>query len=148
MAVLTLGTQHSSVEYRIFVASQTLGRKPGKLTICMAILATHVNMSTGQREVAQVVVKCSLFPIEGSMAGSAVRAKATIVLIILLMAGITIRGRALKNTILMARLAADFGVFPLQLESGEIMVKRSPFPIIWSVADTAICAETTLVGII
>jgi hypothetical protein len=86
MAFLTVRTEHPNVENRILVASHTLSRKSGKLTTCMAILAEYINMRTGQREIAQIVIEGSLIPIEGSMASGTVRAKAAIMLIVLAMA--------------------------------------------------------------
>lgn len=106
----------------------TLSRKPDKLTARMAIFAQNINVRSGQWEVTEVVIKGGILPIERSMAGSAVRTEATIMLVILLMAGIAISGRTLEYVVLMAFLAVHTGMFPLQFEGRQVMVKRCFLP--------------------
>jgi hypothetical protein len=100
----------------------------------MTILTKHFKVGASQREIAQVVVEGSFIPIEGSMAGSTIRTKATIMLVILAMARVTVRGCALENVILMTRFTVYPGMFTFQFESRQIMVKRSFFPIFCCVA--------------
>lgn len=65
----------------------------------MATVTGYGNMRARQRETAQVVVERYAFPIVRGMAGRALRAKLAVVFIILLVTGITIRGRALENSV-------------------------------------------------
>ena len=71
----------------------------------MAIIASHGNMCAIQGESAHVVVERDILPVFWRMTGSTISAKLTIVLVILLVAGITICGRALINASLVATLA-------------------------------------------
>lgn len=79
----------------------------------MTILTNYVKVGTSQRKIAQVVIKGSFIPIERSMAGSAICTKATVVLIVLAMARVTVRGCALENVVLMTRFTAYPGMFAL-----------------------------------
>ena len=104
------------MEIRIGVTGHTLGRKPGKLPVCVATLASYIDMGTLQGEVAAIVVEGRVLPIRRIVAGSTVCAKTTAMLIYLAVTGIAIRRCALIDTILMASLTGYPGMLPFQLE--------------------------------
>ena len=66
-----------------------------------------------QREVAAVMVKGHSIPTLWCMASGAIHAKSAVVFIILTMASITLAGRALIHTVLMAIFAGNLGMFAL-----------------------------------
>jgi hypothetical protein len=100
----------------------------------MAIFTAHLDVRPGQREVTEVVIKGNFLPIDRGMAGSTVCAKTPPVFVILLVAGIAIRRRALERVILMTFLAGYSGMFPLQFEGRQIMVEGCFFPSIGRMA--------------
>jgi hypothetical protein len=88
------------------------------------------------------------FPSGGRMATVAIWTKALFVKIIRLMAGIAIGGSTLENVIDMAGLTSCIGVFAIQLECGQIVIKGSRGPAGGFVACCTIDAITPLVGIL
>jgi len=148
MAFGAIGVERSKVEIRVGMAGYTLGREPCKLAAGMAGFTSYINVRAVQWEVAAVVVEGYLFPVKGGMAGSAVRAKATSMFIILAVAGITIAGRALINTTLVTIFASNVSMLAFQLESREIVVKGRILPAISYMAGTAICSKARRVRII
>ena len=62
------------------------------------------------------------------MTGSAVRAELATMMIIFLMTGITICGRALEYIVDVTRLAVDLSMFTLELERGQIVVELCGSP--------------------
>ena len=60
----------------------------------MALLASQPHVPAGQREGAQVVVEVGILPIRRVMTGGAIRAILPGMFVILLVAGITVHGRA------------------------------------------------------
>lgn len=63
------------------------------------------------------MIEGGIVPLRGRVTGTAIRAKFSIMLVILLMAGIAIRGRALVNIILVALFAFGPSMFPFQFEA-------------------------------
>jgi hypothetical protein len=130
------------MESWICMTGHTLSRKIRELTSSMASFAQNIDMCTGQGEIALIMVERHCFPILWGMTGSTVRAKATVVLIILSMAGKAISGCTLERVILMTFFTSHPCMFPLQLESRQVMVKRCTFPAIGSMACITSCAKT------
>ena len=87
-----LPREHTDVIVWIVMTTFACRPQSGKLTGGMALLASQAHMGACQREVAQVMVKGGVLPIGRIVAGSAIRAKLTVMLVILLMAGVAIRG--------------------------------------------------------
>ena len=114
----------------------------------MAIFAANLDVRPSQREITEVVIKGGVFPIEGCMTGSAVRTKATIMLIILLMTGIAISGCALERVILMTFLTGYPGMFPLQFEGRQVMVESCLLPPLGCMADITGRAKAQFVRIV
>lgn len=73
-------------------------------------------MRTCQRETTAAVIKRGALPIIRGMAGITLGSKLSVVFIILLMTGITIRGGALEYFVYMAIFTGSFGMFAFQLE--------------------------------
>lgn len=94
------------------------------------------------------MVKVDIIPIRQGVAGSTVCAKATVVFVILLVAGITIRGRSLKHAVLMAFFASDISMFAFQLEVRKVVIEGGILPIVWRVAGTAIHAKLPIVRVV
>ena len=105
------------MKIRVGMTGGALGRQPCKLTGCMAIFTKHFKVRPGQREVAQVVIEGGFFPVNRGVAGSTIRAEASVMLIVLAMAGITVSGRALENVVLVTPFTTHPGMFAFQLES-------------------------------
>ncbi len=82
------------------------------------------------------------------MTSRAVCAELSIVFIILLMARVTILGRAFENIILMAGFTFYFCMFVCQFKRSQIVIKFCVTPIIRIMASRAIRAELTVVFII
>lgn len=87
-------------------------------------------MPAYQWEVGFIMIEGNILPFGGTMTGGTVRAKATIMLIVLLMAGITIRRRALINIIDMASFTLHLGMGTFQFECGEIVIELGRLPAI------------------
>jgi hypothetical protein len=62
------------------------------------------------------------------MTARAVGAKCSVVFIVLLMAGITVRGRALEYVIDVALLTGDFCMFAFQFENREVVIELRGLP--------------------
>jgi hypothetical protein len=62
------------------------------------------------------MIEIGILPVGGVMAGRAIGAILTFVRIILLMAGIAVRGRALENLVNVAGLAGNLLVLTFKLE--------------------------------
>ena len=105
-------------------------------------------MRAGQREVAAVMVEIRILPVGRVMAGRAICAKLTVMLVILSVAGITVHRCCLVLSIHMTRLTANFGVFSFQFERREVMVKRCGSPAICRVTLAAIQSEAALMRLI
>ena len=130
MAFGAVCVERPEVEIRVCVTGHALCRKPGKLTVCMAILTNNVDVRPIQWEIAAVVIESYIFPTRRGMAGSTVRSKTTVMFIVLAMTGITSGGQTLVNTVLMTILASDLCMLALQFEGREGMVKFGGHPTI------------------
>jgi hypothetical protein len=148
MAGNTVRAKLASVFDRLGMTSEAGRIQSLKLTIFMAILTGDVYMRTRQREVGASVVKRRAFPIIRGMTSRAIRAKLTIVFIILLMARITIPRCSFEDIINMAFFTFNFTMLAFQFEVRQIMVKRCAFPVIRGMASRAILSEPALMFII
>ena len=83
----------------------------------MTILAGHIRVSSYQREPGTVMIEIGVIPLGGGMTSRAVGAILAFMLVILLMAGIAVRGRALKNPVSVAGLAGNLLVLTFKLKS-------------------------------
>ena len=94
----------------------------------MALFTSHSNVTTGQREVALVVVEGCVLPIGWFMTGGAIGAIFAFMLIVLFMAGVAIGGCPFVNTILVTRFTICFGVFAFEFEDRQVVIElgRSP----------------------
>ena len=101
VARCAIQAKHTRVEDRISVATRTSCGQAGKLTRGMASLASQGGVGAGQREVRAVMIEVNMIPTGGVVAGRTVGAKFSIVIVILLMAGIAIHRRALELLIYM-----------------------------------------------
>lgn len=122
--------------------------QPGKLTGGMTLLASQAHMRTGQWEVAAAVVEGRILPIRWVVTGGTVRAKLTVVFIVLSMAGVTIRGRARKNIVLVAILTGCICVPAFEFERDKIVIESGGSPAVFVVAVHAIGTKTTIVRLV
>jgi hypothetical protein len=118
MAIRAIGLEGSKMEIRVSMAGHTLGRKPRKLPVRMATLASHIDMGAIQGKVTTIVVEGCVFPVGRIVTGTTVCAKTAAMLIILAMTGIAIHRRALVNAVLMAFFTGYPGMLSFQFESG------------------------------
>jgi len=114
----------------------------------MALLASQSNMPPRQREVAQVMVEGRILPIGRVMTGGTIGAESAAMLIVLLMTGVTIRGRTLIHTVLVAGLALRFGMFAFEFECRKAVVEFGGRPTSGGVTGGAIGAETSFVRLV
>jgi hypothetical protein len=82
------------------------------------------------------------------MTGSAIRAILPIMFILLLMAGITIHGRAFELTVCMTRFTSHFRMPAFQFESRQIVVKFCGRPALRCVTLTALQPKATFMWLI
>ena len=82
----------------------------------MTILAGHIRMSADECETGTVVIEIGIFPVGGIMTGRAIGAVLALVFILLLMAGIAVRGRALKNPVSVAGVTGNLLVLTFKLK--------------------------------
>ncbi len=110
-------------------------------TVRVAFCAGDIGMCAAQLKSRQVVIETGRPPGLGRMAGRAVLAKLTIVLIILLVAGITIGRCAFEGCVCMAFPTACIAVCASQFKSGTIMVKGRRFPGLGGVTCCTVLAQ-------
>ena len=130
------------------MAGAALGRRASEDSIGMALRAGHACMRPGQREVGAGVVKCGRFPGQGRMTGGAIISILPVVGIHLRMASSAVCRRAFVNLIHMAARAVHRLVRPGQREIGTGVVKGSWFPTLRGMANSALTAKLTGMGII
>jgi len=140
--------EHSGVESRISMAAGACGWQPFKLTRCMTFLTGHQRMYTCQRETAFAVIEGNFIPRRSLMAGCAICAKLAVVVIILLMARDTSRGRTLVHIVDVALFAFDAGMCAAQFERSEIVIELGGLPAIGRVAGSTIRTEPSLVCVV
>ena len=88
----------------------------------MALGAVQTEVSPGQREPRQVVVKGCRQPSACGMAGAAIPAEPSIVVVILPVAGEAVAGCGFEIPVDMAVRACNAGMFPGEFEREEVMV--------------------------
>lgn len=148
MTLRAIRAKHARMEDRVCMTTRTRGWKACELTCCMALLTSHAFVTTSQWEVRPVMVEVCLIPVRGIMTSTAIHTKLPIMLIILLMAGITIGGRAGKLFVDMTRLTIHTGMCPLKFERRAIMIEICRCPPIGCVAIRATVTKLSLVWII
>jgi len=94
------------------------------------------------------VVEGDVIPIRGAMTCRAIRAKATIVMIVLLMTGETIRRCTLEDIVNVALVAFDAGVLAFEFESRKVVVKPGGFPTLWCMTPASIRTKRALMSVI
>lgn len=114
----------------------------------MTLLASHINMTSRQREVAELVIEVGILPIGWVMTGGAIRAVCAVVFIVLLMTGVTISRRASKDLVLMAGLTSHFGMFAFQLEDRKIVIEFGGCPTVLRMTIHATKSITTVVRLV
>ncbi len=140
--------KRACMELRVGMTGCARGRCPRELLVDVATFASHIAMRARQREGTARVIKNGVPPIGWCVTGRTVRAKAAIVLIILRVAGITIRGRALIDIVLVTILARSFRMFSLQLKGRQAMIKFGGLPAIGRVTSRTVRAEAARVRIV
>jgi len=93
------------------------------------------------------MIEGGILPIKWIVAGFTGSSISPIMLIILLVAGVAIFGRALE-TFGVAALAGHIYMFALQLEICQAVVKLGRLPASGSVANATVCAKSTCVSIL
>lgn len=114
----------------------------------MALLTTNLSMGAFQFERETIMVNRSIVPIGRSVAGGAVLAVLTVVFIVAAMAGVTIRGCALVNAILVTLIAGSFAVLAFQFKGGKIVVETRRLPAAGGMAHGAILTEPALMRVV
>ena len=148
MAGGAICSKDARVEGRVGMTTDARGGRPRELGIDVALLANHVLVCAGQREVGFIVIEGHLIPFRRRVAGRAVRAKFAAVSIVLGVTGITVCGRALENFIFMTAIARNFRMCAYELETRKVVVELGGRPAIGRVTRAAVRAEFARVGIL
>lgn len=148
MASSAIGAKSPAVELGIAMAGGTIGGKPAELAIAMTALTGQASVSTRQRKGRLAVIEGHVFPAAGIVASLALRSKATIMVIILLVTGIAERWRALERTILMASLTFHVDVRTGQREGRFAVIERHILPAAGVMAGLTLRAKLAIVMII
>ena len=82
----------------------------------MTTRASHAGMRARQLEGRKIMVKTGRLPGAGGMAGRAIRAELSLVVVVLLMTGIAILRRAFEDAVHMTRLTRHINMRPGQRE--------------------------------
>ena len=130
------------------MTGNTLSRRTLEDVVHMAALTTYFPVFAFQFESGQVMVKACALPILRCMTGFALGSKTAIVLIILLMTGITIAGRAFVHVVHMALFAGYLIVFTFQLERRKVVVKFCGQPAFGGMANTTLITICTTMWIV
>ena len=116
MAGDTVQSKQTGMVGWVDMAARANGGQAGKLAGGMTALAGHVRMPTYQSKPCSVVIEIGIFPVGGIMTGRAIGAVLALVFILLLMAGIAVRGRALKNPVSVAGVTGNLLVLTFKLK--------------------------------
>jgi len=119
-----------------------------ELTVRMALLASHIHVRPGQREVGKAVVKGCAFPIVRGVTGGAIRAEFAVVFVILLMTGIAIGRCALELIIDVTLLTGNFRMFAFEFESRKVVIEFRGLPTVGAVTGGAILPKPAVVLVI
>lgn len=140
--------KHARVENGVGMTRDTSTGCARELGIDVALLAIDLLMRARQRKITARVIEGRVLPIGGRVAGGAVRAKFSVVFIVLRVAGIAIRGRPLIDIVFVAILAVGLGVFALQLEGRQVVIESGGRPAIGRVTRRAVRAEAPRVRVV
>lgn len=122
--------------------------KTGIYATSVALRASQPRMSAGERERGDIVIERGRQPGGGGVTGGARSTETAIVLVIAGVTCVAIRGGALVDPADMAGGAGHTGMRAGQFEGGQVVVEGGGSPCERGVAEAAIGAEGTLVGII
>lgn len=114
----------------------------------MAFFADNIGVRAIQFEGRKVVVKSGRLPAGSLMTCATVRPIFALMFVFLLVTGKTSRGGTFENLVEVAVAAFRCGVFTIQLESCQIMVKGGWSPARGLMADGAVLSKLTLMRII
>ena len=148
MAIGTDAAKQPQMENRVGMTCRAILRRASIYAVLMAVGAGHRIMRSGEREGCQRVIEGSLFPIYGGVAGGAVVAILSVMLVNFGVAGVAILRGTLIDAILMAIFAGDIDMLAFQREIAQIMVEGSLFPICGDVAEGAVGAVLPVMLII
>ena len=148
MTLSTIGAEHTGMKGWVTVAVHTSRRKPSEHTGSMAFFASHIDVTTRQREVTLLMIEGDIFPIGRFMTCATVSAKFAIMFIVLFVAGVAVAGCTFVDTVLMALLTFRFNVFAFEFEGSQVVIELCRRPGFSGMAVGAVQAETSLVWLI
>ena len=93
------------------------------------------------------MIEARIAPTIGVMASSAIRPKAASVIIVLCMAGITIRRRSLVNAVCVAGSAIQLAMSACQWEARVVMIEGRSAPTARCVASATVCTELSIMRV-
>lgn len=131
----------------ILMTGNTLCRSTLIRSIGMALRTVEFCMLAHKRETGIVMVERCVSPPAGRVAGTAIRTKLTVVLVLVGMTGITIGGRPLV-TIGMTGFALNVVMLAGKWETGIAMIETNVGPFGRLMAGAAIGAKLTFMGIL
>lgn len=148
VAGFAIFAEDSSMEGGVLMACDASCGKPFVGSVGMTLTAFDSGMSACEWEVGTTVIKVGVLPIGGVVAGLALPSIRTIVLIIAVMAGITIRRGSFKDVTNVALLTCSFGVFPIQFEGGEVVIKICFLPGSGDMTRLTICSISSIMSVV
>jgi hypothetical protein len=113
----------------------------------VAAFTCHILVLALQWEVALGVIEGYLLPILRCVAGSAVRPKLSIVLIVGGVTTVASLGSILELPALMTALAGNLVVLSLKREAGLVVIEGDPLPILRGVTGGAVLTELAIMRI-
>ena len=131
----------------ILMTGSTTGRQAAKRSVLMTARTIQPGMFSGQREAGNGMVEVRIAPTAGCMTGTTIRAKLTVVCILVGVTGITVRGRTLV-AVRMAGSASYSGVSTLEWETCKVVVEVHIRPLGWLVTGATVRTELAVVVVL
>lgn len=131
----------------IVVTGDATGRKALILPVPVAGLTRHIAMFPYQWEGCKTMIEARIAPPVGAVASPAICPKATTVIVIICMAGITICQRALVNPVCVAGSTVQLAMSACQREARVVMIEGRPTPTLRCVASATVCTELSIMRI-
>ena len=136
------------MEVRVGMAGYTGGIRAFEYTVLVTLLTGDTHMRARQREVGKVMIEVGILPFIRRVTATTVRAKLTVVFVVLLMAGVTIGGRTCEDIILMTTFAGDSRVPAFEFESRKVVIELRGLPTVGRMTGGAILPEPAVVFVI
>ena len=131
----------------ILMTGGTTGRQAAKRSVLMTARTIQPGMFSGQRETGNGMVEVRIAPTAGCMTGTTIRAKLTVVSILIGVTGITVRGRTLV-AVCMAGGTSYSSVSAFKRETCKVVIEVHIRPLGWLVTGATVRTELAVVVVL